>query len=176
MKGSRYVQVPAHRLEEELADIAERMAHRGAMAGWTSQGRERVWQLDLRGQQPSPSVLVYTSLPVGGGNVRGCGQDAVRVVVGIRRTETDWQPIRESRRLYRTAPQGQESLRVEAFCSRLRDALRDAVRVAMRVPRCPECGGPMVERNGRRGRFLGCCSYPDCRGTREIVESGGDNP
>jgi DNA topoisomerase-1 len=34
--------------------------------------------------------------------------------------------------------------------------------------RCAECGEPMVVREGRRGRFLGCGSYPKCRGTREL--------
>jgi DNA topoisomerase-1 len=32
---------------------------------------------------------------------------------------------------------------------------------------CPECGGPMKLRPGRRGYFLGCASYPKCKGTRE---------
>ncbi|MCK4592902.1 type I DNA topoisomerase [bacterium] len=30
---------------------------------------------------------------------------------------------------------------------------------------CPECGGPMVVRHGRKGEFLGCSRYPECRGT-----------
>ena len=30
---------------------------------------------------------------------------------------------------------------------------------------CPECGGEMVVRRSRRGPFLGCASYPKCRGT-----------
>jgi DNA topoisomerase-1 len=32
---------------------------------------------------------------------------------------------------------------------------------------CPECGGPMKLRPGRRGFFLGCAKYPKCKGTRE---------
>jgi hypothetical protein len=31
---------------------------------------------------------------------------------------------------------------------------------------CPECGGSMVLRSGRFGKFLGCSKYPYCRGTR----------
>ena len=34
---------------------------------------------------------------------------------------------------------------------------------------CPACDGPMRERNGARGPFLGCCSFPVCRGTREVA-------
>jgi DNA topoisomerase-1 len=33
---------------------------------------------------------------------------------------------------------------------------------------CPECGSKMVIRMSRRGRFLGCGSYPKCRHTMEM--------
>ncbi|MXU65962.1 nuclease-related domain-containing protein [Oceanomicrobium pacificus] len=35
---------------------------------------------------------------------------------------------------------------------------------------CPRCGGGMVERANRKSgeRFLGCISYPKCRGTRKL--------
>jgi DNA topoisomerase-1 len=32
---------------------------------------------------------------------------------------------------------------------------------------CETCGSPMTVRRGRRGFFLGCTSYPKCKGTRE---------
>ncbi|HEX75478.1 MAG TPA: hypothetical protein G4O12_02715 [Dehalococcoidia bacterium] len=34
--------------------------------------------------------------------------------------------------------------------------------------RCPKCGGLLVRRNGKYGRFLGCSNYPKCRYTRSI--------
>ncbi|MGD9496157.1 MAG: type I DNA topoisomerase [Armatimonadota bacterium] len=38
-----------------------------------------------------------------------------------------------------------------------------------RVPvRCDECGAPMVVRSSRRGRFLGCTGYPQCKATKPI--------
>ncbi len=33
---------------------------------------------------------------------------------------------------------------------------------------CPQCGGELVERNGRYGRFMGCRNYPDCRYSRKL--------
>lgn len=33
---------------------------------------------------------------------------------------------------------------------------------------CPDCGGILKERNGIRGKFLGCSNYPRCRYTRSI--------
>jgi DNA topoisomerase-1 len=37
---------------------------------------------------------------------------------------------------------------------------------------CPKCGAPMVRRTGRRGPFLGCSRYPQCKGTRNVVGAG----
>ncbi len=39
---------------------------------------------------------------------------------------------------------------------------------AQQVPTCSRCGGAMVVRSGKYGRFWGCLSYPRCRGTRQI--------
>lgn len=33
---------------------------------------------------------------------------------------------------------------------------------------CPECGAPMTIRVSRRGRFLGCTRYPECKGTKPL--------
>jgi hypothetical protein len=35
-------------------------------------------------------------------------------------------------------------------------------------PLCPACGSPMVRKTGKRGPFLSCQRYPECRGTRDI--------
>jgi len=43
---------------------------------------------------------------------------------------------------------------------------------------CPECGGTLVVREGRRGKFLGCSGYPKCRYTRDYAgeETVGEAP
>ena len=33
---------------------------------------------------------------------------------------------------------------------------------------CEECGKPMIIRDGKRGKFLGCSGYPKCRNTGEV--------
>jgi ssDNA-binding Zn-finger/Zn-ribbon topoisomerase 1 len=33
---------------------------------------------------------------------------------------------------------------------------------------CPLCGGPMLEKPGKYGRFLSCARYPACNGSREL--------
>jgi DNA topoisomerase-1 len=42
--------------------------------------------------------------------------------------------------------------------------------------KCPKCGSPLVVRVGKRGRFLGCSSYPDCDYTQPIPKSTNDEP
>lgn len=37
---------------------------------------------------------------------------------------------------------------------------------------CPECGGQMVPRDGKFGKFWGCKNFPECKGTRD---SNGDS-
>ena len=120
--------------------------------------------------------------------VRGCGEDAVRIVVGIQRpvpTETVetasqyeranatrggfWPLQDEATRVFRTAPRGEESARVTAFLTRLRTRLREVYAEAQRLPRCPVCGRVMRERTGGRGPFLGCSGYPECRGTMPLA-------
>ena len=34
--------------------------------------------------------------------------------------------------------------------------------------KCPQCGGRLVERNGKFGKFYGCSNYPNCRFTKRL--------
>lgn len=45
---------------------------------------------------------------------------------------------------------------------------QDQLSVAGDPTLCPQCNSPMVQRDGSRGKFLGCSNFPRCRGTREI--------
>jgi len=38
---------------------------------------------------------------------------------------------------------------------------------------CPECGKPLVIKNGRFGEFIACTGYPDCKYTRNILKTTG---
>jgi DNA topoisomerase I len=44
--------------------------------------------------------------------------------------------------------------------------------------KCPKCGGPMVIKLGRNGKFISCANYPDCEGafTMDGVEFKKDEP
>ena len=34
--------------------------------------------------------------------------------------------------------------------------------------KCPKCGGNLIEKSGRYGKFIGCSNYPKCKYTRQI--------
>ena len=38
---------------------------------------------------------------------------------------------------------------------------------------CPTCGEPLVYRQGRYGRFIGCSTFPKCRFTEQILKKTG---
>lgn len=42
--------------------------------------------------------------------------------------------------------------------------------------KCPTCDSPLAVRLGRRGRFIGCTNYPECKYTRNVDESADDAP
>lgn len=41
---------------------------------------------------------------------------------------------------------------------------------------CPQCGSPMKVRFGKYGAFLGCTTYPECRGVVRIPKKGEEAP
>lgn len=38
---------------------------------------------------------------------------------------------------------------------------------------CPQCGSPLLYREGRYGRFIGCSNFPKCRHTEQILQKTG---
>jgi DNA topoisomerase-1 len=38
---------------------------------------------------------------------------------------------------------------------------------------CPECGSPLLYREGRFGRFIGCSNFPKCRHTEQVLNKIG---
>ena len=39
---------------------------------------------------------------------------------------------------------------------------------------CPDCGKPLVIKLGRRGKFLACSGFPECRHTEPLPSEGGE--
>lgn len=171
MAGSRYVEVPADILLRHLRIIGGKVEKSGGQLYETTQGKEIVFELTPRNRKTF--VRVYTSLARGDGAVRGCGEDAVRLVVGTE-FGGKFRPLSKSRRIYRTAPQGPEEERVAAFLERLTERLREAYGQAVREhPSCPKCGSLMARRTAKAtgNEFFGCLAFPSCRGSLNIESS-----
>lgn len=48
------------------------------------------------------------------------------------------------------------------------EAIRKKVRnrdESIKLSRCPRCGNPLLERQGKYGKFIGCSSFPSCKFT-----------
>lgn len=39
---------------------------------------------------------------------------------------------------------------------------------------CPDCGKPLAIRLGKRGNFIGCTAYPECKYTRDVKPATGE--
>jgi DNA topoisomerase-1 len=48
----------------------------------------------------------------------------------------------------------------------------DVVIIGKSEEKCPQCGGEMVVRVGRYGKFLSCAKFPECKGMKDL--SGGE--
>lgn len=166
MAGSRFVSVPADRMVAHLEGIGAKVAAAGGRFSWAVVGRERVFHLHAIARDPLSGVVrIYTTLTHDRTIARGCGQDAVRVVVGSLgpgvETPPRFFPSESAQKVLRTAPQGPGD-RVAVFLERLTGVLRDAYKRAQAVKACPRCGGRMRFVAGKFGPFLGCSNYPTC--------------
>ncbi|MGH2706506.1 MAG: type I DNA topoisomerase [Actinomycetota bacterium] len=72
---------------------------------------------------------------------------------------------------------------VEGFHTPLQDRLnkagevpRDEVISEVAEQVCPECGSPMVIKLGRRGKFLACTNYPECKKTLPLPGTEREEP
>ncbi len=167
-----FINVPSDDLLGTLRTIGQAVAGRGGSFEEGVQGREVF--VDICPPNRQSRVRVFTTITCGAGNVRACGDDAIRFVVGRvfedDRGKVRFQPLAKSRKMLRTAPTKlSPEERVEVFLKRLTTNLRTAYGEALKHPTCPACGSIMGLRTPKAGQswtaFYGCCAYPDCRST-----------
>ncbi len=61
------------------------------------------------------------------------------------------------------------------FISQMGEKLKEPKRVKEIGESCPECGKPLVEKLGKRGKFIACSGFQDgCRYTRALEKSSGE--
>lgn len=72
---AKYVDVPATAIEQKLASMG---FERGSFKGEVTYSRKHAHCQHTR-------ITVYTTLPLKGGDARGCGEDAIRVIAFYER-------------------------------------------------------------------------------------------
>lgn len=171
MSGPRFVAVPADRLLAELRDIGARVVAKGGRFVEGRMGREVF--VDVVPPGGRAFVRVYTSLAQGASEARECGEDAVRLVVGVDTPER-FVPLESSQKILRTAPKAAPD-RVAVFLERLREEVREAYKRAKGNEPCPVCGRAMRLRETRdkSRKFWGCIGFPECRGTKSASSAEG---
>ncbi len=117
---------------------------------------ELVWgkRVDQGGTQLS--LRVYSGIDPSG-NSREVGADAIRVNLFTRLPDGKIVKVSGSKRVHRVAG-WQKNLQVRL------DKWGDDLRT------CPDCGMPLVVRNGKNGEFLGCTGYPNCHHSENLSE------
>lgn len=58
----------------------------------------------------------------------------------------------------------------------IRGDLKKSLRSQNAVGRCSKCGGTLVVKKSKKGRFVGCTNYPDCTNTYRIPRAGNVKP
>lgn len=106
-------------------------------AGFTPDSNQRSGELVLSRQHhldPTMFVLVYTTLPIHGGNGRDCGTDAIRCVLVFRNEETGKSGgLYKASRVLRT---GSTEAVIERTLTRARECYANGVtRVTGRLPK-----------------------------------------
>jgi len=157
-KSKRYVEIS----EADMTDLME--VQMGFAKIELSGTTEIVWQRQVEtksGEKFPYAVRVYSSIAYG--TSRGCGEDAIRVVLINLDTgrPIKLQPTKgkAGKRIYRT----------KSAMPNLRTRCRELFAYVINPGHhCPDCDSLMATRKGGYGEFLGCTNYPDCRGTRKI--------
>lgn len=137
--------------------FAEWMAEIG-FVGIDIQGTwEYVWQRPVVTRNDRSNrymVRIYSSVSQHDKMSRDVGGDAIRVL--LFDTVRD-RPV-QSYRVYRTESAKQNTIK----------RAREAYGYALKPEHVCQCGSLFVLRTGKKGTFLGCSSYPECKETKPL--------
>ncbi len=99
-----------------------------------------------------------------------------------RTLETDMEKIaQEGLKKEKVTDESREMLRevlssLKKEKSEIRKELKSSLMDQNRLGECTLCGGNLVIRKSKKGRFVGCSNYPDCKNTYTIPRSGTVKP
>ena len=134
-------------------------------------GEEAYYLCQLRSSKAGTLyVKVLTTVKTGQSQARDVGRDAIRCYLLWKDTEGWSTCVGKTNRTYRSGGRGATANDVVL---RALDKAREVAKSVVRLPNCPICGRPMVERKSKTGPFLGCCGFRNigCKGSRQIGPS-----
>lgn len=123
----------------------------------------------------SPDVFFPIVVFTGGATIKGdyvhpvlYGRQLRKYILSRSRVLLDEETLRDaigklSYSSFETTDTRKEHVRkTKDYVARKKETGKERIREG----RCPECGGELVLRNGRYGKFWGCSNYPDCHYTK----------
>jgi DNA helicase-2/ATP-dependent DNA helicase PcrA len=105
------------------------------------------------------NILVNSSID-SSGFAADTGDNSIRIWAA----DDNGKPLMGKTQAYVTRIRGWQDRTLKAIADTLK-----SISNIVAAPECPKCGKPMVKRNGSRGEFYGCSTYPKCNGTRNIT-------
>ncbi len=118
--------------------------------------KEKVYQFEFNTKSGERFALrIYSSIDLRTGDSRGCGNDAIRVMV-MWKNGNEWTRIGSTRRVNR----------IQTWKKNLENQLNSWT--SMLEGKCEDCGAPLSKRRGKHGEFLGCARYPECNYTESL--------
>lgn len=153
--GSRYRAITRREFERQMADMGfSEIAYPGS--------KEHIYQRAIANRDGSPSrfvVRIFSSVHIGTGMTRECGDDAIRIVL--------FDSVLKDQRARERIVQDWRTFRTENALPNMRQRARDAFAYA--IQNGCDCGALMIERSGKSGPFMGCTDYPNCKNTRALA-------
>ena len=145
----------AHHTNVTQSEIEEHLLPQGFKQITVAGAVELVYAKRVDRDNLQLSLRVYSGINPSG-NSRGCGEDAMRCAIFWRKPDGSVKMAGGSKRVHR----------VQGWRKNLQNRLDRWEELL--GPSCPECGSPMVERDGKNGKFYGCSDYPLCKTTRQL--------
>lgn len=138
------------------AEMREFLEAQGFSQIRLSRTRELVFAKRVDQDNIPMSLRVYTGINPNGVS-REVGKDAIRVVLFMRTRDGSIFKLGGSKRVHRVL-----------FWKKNLQKRLDSWLDSMPKHKCSQCGSPMLPRNGKYGKFLGCSNW-DCKNTLNIT-------
>lgn len=110
---------------------------------------------EISTEKPTINIRIYSSIDKFANSSRFIGEDAIRCVLVDFISQ---KPIDKAKRTHR----------MTNWRERLKEKLDELKQEVKKIEICKSCNSAMVLREGTKGQFYGCLSYPTCKSTMNL--------